>query len=213
MLDLEEFLMLRDLFNKELSISEIARRTGHSRSTVGKYLRSQAPLTSRKRSKKPSELDDYREYIISRLQEYPLSENTFALLGLRIYKSRPMESLLDSKIAQRPTRFWAEVRSSLFEVVIVVISPEPFIQKCKSLARSRDLQLEVKDGRVRLAWKDCAAANFMERTDVIGLGISYDMLLDALIEAGGAIDADGRYPINDAIRQRLLKLFNVRHMV
>jgi len=64
MLDLEEFLMLRDLFNKELSISEIARRTGHSRGTVRKYLRSQVPPTSKKRSKKPSKLDDYREYII-----------------------------------------------------------------------------------------------------------------------------------------------------
>jgi len=38
MLDLEEFLMLRDLFNKELSISEIARRTGHSREMVRRYL-------------------------------------------------------------------------------------------------------------------------------------------------------------------------------
>ena len=57
MLDLEEFLMLRDLFNKELSISEIARRTGHSRSTVRKYLCSQVPPTSKKRSKKPSKLD------------------------------------------------------------------------------------------------------------------------------------------------------------
>jgi hypothetical protein len=48
----------------------------------------------------------------------------------------------------------------------------------------------------------------MERADVIGLGISYDMLLEALSEAGGAIDANGRYPINDAIRQRLRRIFN-----
>jgi len=73
MLDLEEFLMLRDLFNQELSISEIARRTGHSRTTVRKYLRSQFPPASKKRSKKPSKLDDYREYIIGRLRDYPLS--------------------------------------------------------------------------------------------------------------------------------------------
>ena len=70
---LEEFLMLRDLFNKELSISEIARRTGHSRGTVRKYLRSQVPPTPQERSKKPSKLDGYREYIIQMLQEYPLS--------------------------------------------------------------------------------------------------------------------------------------------
>lgn len=73
MLDLEEFLMLRDLFNEGLSISEIARRTGHSRGTIRKYLSSQVPPASKKRSRKPSKLDDYREYIISRLQEYPLT--------------------------------------------------------------------------------------------------------------------------------------------
>jgi transposase len=73
MLDVEEFLMLRDLFNQGLSISEIARRTGHSRGTIRKYLSSQVPPASKKRTKKPSKLDGYRDYIISRLQEYPLS--------------------------------------------------------------------------------------------------------------------------------------------
>jgi hypothetical protein len=43
----------------------------------------------------------------------------------------------------------------------------------------------------------------MERADAIGLGISYDTLLDALLEAGGSIDADGHYPINDEIRLNL----------
>ena len=53
----------------------------------------------------------------------------------------------------------------------------------------------------------------MERADAIGLGISYDMLLDALLAAGGAIDVNGRYPINDTIKQRLRKLLNVRYVV
>jgi hypothetical protein len=35
--DIEEFLMLRDLFNEGLSISEIARRTGYC-GMVRKYL-------------------------------------------------------------------------------------------------------------------------------------------------------------------------------
>jgi transposase len=73
MLDLEEFLMLRDLFNQGLSISEIARRTGHSRGTIRKYLFTQVPPASKKRLKKPSKLDSYREYIISRLREYPFT--------------------------------------------------------------------------------------------------------------------------------------------
>jgi transposase len=73
MLDMEEFLVLRDLFNQGWSISEIARETGHSRVTVRKYIHSQIPPKSEKRSKRPSKLDDYKEYIDQRLQEYPLT--------------------------------------------------------------------------------------------------------------------------------------------
>jgi hypothetical protein len=88
----------------------------------------------------------------------------------------------------------------------LVISPAPFIQKCKNLARAKSRYLDVMDGRVRLAWVDDGAAEFIDRAEAIGLGISYDMLLDALSEAGGATSLSGRYPINDAIRQRLMKL-------
>ena len=42
--------------------------------------------------------------------------------------------------------------------------------------------------------------------DAIGLGISYDMILDALSEAGGVIDTNGRYPVNDVIRRRLRRI-------
>lgn len=73
MLDMEEFLVLRDLFNQGWSISEIARETGHSRVTVRKYLHSQVPPKPEKRSKRPSKLDDYKEYIDQRLQDYPLT--------------------------------------------------------------------------------------------------------------------------------------------
>ena len=75
----------------------------------------------------------------------------------------------------------------------LVISPEPFIHKCKSLARAKSLYLDVVDGRIRLAWKGSSddgsidfmdgSIDFMERADAIGLGISYDMFLDALSEA------------------------------
>jgi len=93
----------------------------------------------------------------------------------------------------------------------IVISSEPFIQKCRSLAGAKNPHLEVKDGRIRLAWTDISkdSIEFMERADAIGLGISYDMLVEALFDAGGTIDADGHYPINDAVGRRLkaLKLF------
>jgi len=92
----------------------------------------------------------------------------------------------------------------------VVISSEPFIRKCKSLAAAKNTYLDVVDGRVRLVWTGSSddATDFMERADAIGLGISYDMLLEALFEAGGAIDINGSYPIDDAIRQRLRRIFN-----
>lgn len=93
-----------------------------------------------------------------------------------------------------------------------MISPEPFIQKCRSLAKARDLYLDVMDGRVRLGWMDDGTVVFMERSEVIGLGISYDMLLEALFEAGGAIGANGCYPINDMFKQRLGKLLSVRYV-
>jgi len=65
--------VLRDLFNQGWSISEIARKTCHSRVTVRKYIHSQIPPTPEKRSKRPSKLDDYKEYIDQRLQDYPLT--------------------------------------------------------------------------------------------------------------------------------------------
>ena len=88
------------------------------------------------------------------------------------------------------------------------ISSEPFIQKCRSLAKARDLHLEVVNGRIRLAWTRSydGGIDFMERVDAIGLGISYDMLLEAVMDAGGSINTEGRYPINNAIRYRIRAL-------
>jgi hypothetical protein len=96
----------------------------------------------------------------------------------------------------------------------LIISPEPFIQKCKTLAKSKNCFLDVVDGRIRLAWTVSSGngrVEFMERADVIGLGITYDMLLDALFDAGGAVDVDGCYPVNDAIKNRLRTLMLFHH--
>ena len=93
-----------------------------------------------------------------------------------------------------------------------VISPEPFVQKCRSLARAKSIYLEVLEGHVRLAWKGSIDNDqgFMERVDAIGLGINYDMLLNALSKAGGAPSMSGRYPINDAIRRKLKRLLKAK---
>ncbi|VVB69671.1 Integrase core domain protein [uncultured archaeon] len=89
---MEEFLTLRDLFNKELSISEIARQTGHSRVTVRKYLNSQVPPLPQKRSRKPRKLDGHREYIIDRLKECPLSQELLYDNITQIVKKRSPKS-------------------------------------------------------------------------------------------------------------------------
>ena len=73
MLDLQDFLTLKKLREQELSCSEIARRTGFSRRTVRKYIKSDAPPEAKKRAQKLSKLDDYKDYIIQRLNSYPLT--------------------------------------------------------------------------------------------------------------------------------------------
>jgi hypothetical protein len=83
-----------------------------------------------------------------------------------------------------------------------------FLQKCRSLARSKNPYLEVVDWRIRLAWTDDNVIGFMEWADALGLELTCDMLEEALSEAGGTTEVNGLYPINAAIRRRLGKLLN-----
>jgi len=73
MLTGRKFHMLRDSFNEGLSISEIARQTGHDRKTIRKYINSETPPMRCKRSGNPSKIDPFKEYIINRLNEHPLT--------------------------------------------------------------------------------------------------------------------------------------------
>lgn len=73
MLGPEEYSNLRELHKQGLSISEIARTTGHSRGTVRKYLKSDDPPVAKKRAQKSSKLDEYKDYITERLSSYPLT--------------------------------------------------------------------------------------------------------------------------------------------
>lgn len=73
MLDLQDFLTLKELREQELSYSEIARRTGFSRKTIRKYINSDVPPEAKKRAPKSSKLDDYKDYIIKRLIGYPVT--------------------------------------------------------------------------------------------------------------------------------------------
>jgi transposase len=74
-----QFHMLRDLFDDGLSIIEIARQTGHDRKTISKYIDSETPPLRKKRTENPVKLDPYKDYIIGRLNEHPLS-------ALRLYR-------------------------------------------------------------------------------------------------------------------------------
>jgi len=73
MLGTEDYLMLKNWFDQGVSISEIARQTGYDRRTIRKYVHSSSPPVYRKRARKASKLDGYRDYITGRLQKYPLS--------------------------------------------------------------------------------------------------------------------------------------------
>jgi transposase len=73
MLGTEDYLVLKNWFDQGVSISEIARQTGYDRRTIRKYVHSSSPPVYRKRARKASKLDGYRDYITGRLQKYPLS--------------------------------------------------------------------------------------------------------------------------------------------
>jgi transposase len=57
------------MYRRGLNISEIARRTGHTRKTVRKYVRTKQPPTYKPRPKRPSILDPYKPYLRQRMGE------------------------------------------------------------------------------------------------------------------------------------------------
>jgi hypothetical protein len=91
-----------------------------------------------------------------------------------------------------------------------IISPEPFIQKCKRLAKSRHLYVDAKGGSIRLAWsslsEDGTAIEYIDRGEAASLGISYELLLDAVLTDGGIVDGSGYYPVTEEIIRRLRKV-------
>jgi len=67
MLNVEERFVIRDLHRKGLSISEIARRTGHDRKTVRKVIN--GPLVPERKSKmgRQRKIDPYVPYLLKRI--------------------------------------------------------------------------------------------------------------------------------------------------
>jgi hypothetical protein len=92
---------------------------------------------------------------------------------------------------------------------VFAISPEPFVEKCRSLAKSKDLYVDVENGQVRLAWMarfDDGTPNkieYIDRIEASRLNIDHDLRQDAVSEDRGVAIIDGRYPVTDALSQKV----------
>ena len=93
-----------------------------------------------------------------------------------------------------------------------MISQDPFVQKCKRLAKSRNLYLDVKDGSIRLGWSALSEdgrpneIQYINKAEASSLGIHYELLINAVLKCGGAIDRNGHYPVTEEIIGRLRKV-------
>ena len=65
--------MIRDLHAQGLNITEISNKTGFDRKTVRKYLNSTTLPEPKHRAKRVSKLDNYKDYIINKLDEGPFT--------------------------------------------------------------------------------------------------------------------------------------------
>ena len=63
--------MIKDLYAQGFSIRAISKKTGLNRRTVSKYLNNSSLPESKKRAKKASKLDEYKDYLTTKLHEGP----------------------------------------------------------------------------------------------------------------------------------------------
>ena len=73
MLEIEEYIMLRELKAQGFSITEISDKTGYDRKTIKKYLNLTTIPEPKQRAKKESKLDNFKDYIIQKLREGPFT--------------------------------------------------------------------------------------------------------------------------------------------
>lgn len=69
MLGVENRFMMKDMYRRGISISEIARQTGHDRKTVRKAIKGELLATRRKAPAKSRKLDPYVDYLQHRMAE------------------------------------------------------------------------------------------------------------------------------------------------
>jgi len=68
MLDVEERFVIRDLHRKGVSISEIARRTGHDRKTIRKAIKGPLQAEGKPKPRKKRKIDPYVPYLEKRIE-------------------------------------------------------------------------------------------------------------------------------------------------
>lgn len=73
MIDEEEWLMIKTLYQNGETISAIARKTGRDRKTIRKFLNDKNPPAYKKRPKRPSILDPFKEFIDGQIASWDLS--------------------------------------------------------------------------------------------------------------------------------------------
>lgn len=67
---MDDWITIRELARRGISVSEVARRTGHDRKTVRKVLAEDTPKRERLSSgPRPSKLDPYRDYLLGRIDQ------------------------------------------------------------------------------------------------------------------------------------------------
>jgi len=75
MLNVESRFMIKDLYRKGVTISEIARQTGHDRKTIRAVLQGPIQPPAQKRKAKSSKLEPFRPYLEQRIQDGVLNCN------------------------------------------------------------------------------------------------------------------------------------------
>src|SRR5660398_310323 len=73
MLEIEDYIMIRELYAKGFNVTEISDKTGFDRKTVKKYLNITTIPEPKQRAKKESLLDQYKDHIIKKLNEAPFT--------------------------------------------------------------------------------------------------------------------------------------------
>lgn len=69
MLDVKDWLWIKDLHSHGFTLSQISEKTGFDRKTVRKYVKSTSEPETKRRKKRYSKLDSYRGHIDKRINE------------------------------------------------------------------------------------------------------------------------------------------------